>query len=517
MRKVFSVLVLAALATGMVWAQDEEEASEGVIKVGSGELKISGSIKTGLRADGNLRKTWDQQTADPTKYDEKGATMSIYGYSDDADDESALRADLAATYTNGPFGAKINLRNSSWTPVWGQGGPAPNPKGDGITNPNTDFTSWSNHTYIQAAYGWVDLFNNIVSVYGGKIGDDIWGTGQLGGTATDTSYDDVSGVRLAIKPIAPLSFGISLPFGVANAGSVNATKYYQLKAKFAGETFGDLFANSIIGVGWKNDAFAASVSLKLNGGFYSYALKHDAATDREVFDTTTKAEKYYGIGPDFLFGAKLLAVPKLTLILDGEITHLFQNNSFFYAIDASPGEDVADYLTTYDIYLKGEYQITDPLSAGLRLQLSGTGKTGTYLDELVVPGTTDKEDQYSKLDFGIRVFADYAVTSAIKPGLEVEFYIAGDTAYDAKAYDKYTDAQKKLATHGGLSHIYFKPRCGFSMGEGLSFNVWDKITIVTANGLENVNRYTGKSPADSPTELAGFVLNTFQLDFVWSF
>jgi hypothetical protein len=158
MKKVILAALALFLVMGIAAAQE--------IKIGEGELTLSGGISSGLSVGFN-------DSSDEAK---KG-TVTIFN---DAGN-FALRTDLNIAYTNGNAGLKTKLRVN-----------------------NTHLGDKAS-VFVPYAFGWFNLFDGIIRPVGGLIDDNVWGTkGDLGKDVTG------AGIRLEIKPIEGLNFGAFL-------------------------------------------------------------------------------------------------------------------------------------------------------------------------------------------------------------------------------------------------------------------------------------------------------------------
>jgi hypothetical protein len=426
-----AALVAMFATAGFVFAQE----GEGTLSASKGNVSVSGAVKMGVRMDGTTQKFEGNEGGDIKN------VPVIYGYSDDIDDdETAMRGDLNATYTNGNVGLKVGVRQ--------------------------DFTMGDvKQVKLLNAYGWFTMFN-IITPYGGVIDDNIWGTSALGDTNSDTSYDAVNGFRIELKPAEGLSFGVAwnlLPLN-NQAGVVGKDIY----VNNTGMSIGAFFANTIIGGLYKNDAFGAALTVKLNGDSYN---------DRIIWR-----------GLNILFGVKVTAVENLLVVVDGELKDLFIPEG-----DAKAGfmTDTTGVITVKAVYTIGQ------LHFGARGKFDYT--VAIYDDSKY--GVT--KDGVNDLDTQIRLLANYDITEVINAGLELDMNIDGMT----KVQDDNKDSKKDSV----IKDFVIRPKLKFNLSEGLVVNVWDAITIVTEKW--HGNTYQNKD-SDGPY---GYVDNRFQIDLVWSF
>ena len=202
MKKLLAVFVIFALACGGLFALD----------LGNG-LEVTGGVNTGVSVD-TAANTGDYAT-------------TVRPFS--KDEEDTFGVSLALKYTAGRGGFAFKLANTG--DLSGSAGPG-----------------GMNWVKFPWAYGWVNfLQGDIITLYGGAIDGSLWGStsanihGPWG-----ISSDDVTGVRLAIKPIEGLSFGFSLPFS-------------------AGADLADNFKEIVFGAAYEADLFKVHATFDLVG------------------------------------------------------------------------------------------------------------------------------------------------------------------------------------------------------------------------------------------------------------
>jgi hypothetical protein len=190
MKKVLVFLLTLGLA-----------ASLSAIDLGNG-VTVTGEVKAGVKVE----------TAD----DDAGATEDtvISPWNDDAG--KGLRTRLTFNYAGDLGGVKFrfNAEGEKATPT------------------------------MAYAYGWANFLEKKIVVYGGNIGDDLWGLGKLSDSVFHPSFrslDAVNGVRAAFNVVDGLSFGVSLP---SKAGSEK------------GAVVSDYFTGPVIGALYKSDVFS---------------------------------------------------------------------------------------------------------------------------------------------------------------------------------------------------------------------------------------------------------------------
>jgi hypothetical protein len=171
------------------------------LSVGDG-FRIGGDVMTGLEVAS-----------------EEDAATTLRAWNDS--DNFAARINLTARYVTARGGVAIQYRVNSTAGI------------NSISTPNAFMMAFG--------FGWFNLFDNMATVYAGKIGTPIWrDTGEV----LDKHTDAVEGARLEIKPLPGLSFGIALPFGAAQDISY-------------------VFAEMVFGAGYTSDAFTIKTAVDL--------------------------------------------------------------------------------------------------------------------------------------------------------------------------------------------------------------------------------------------------------------
>ncbi|MDR2509646.1 MAG: hypothetical protein LBC77_03265 [Spirochaetaceae bacterium] len=474
------VIVLSLVMSGALFAQDEDE---GWLEIGENKLKFSGSVKTGLRVDNNSKKgnfndvtsgTFDENADGDASY-----TSDIYLYSADIDDGTHLRAELGAEFKAEIWGFKLNVRRN-WN------GPY-----DGFD--------------VSNAYGYVKLFDGLLTPYAGKIDDNIWGTGALGDTGTDKNYDAITGFRIAVQPIEALNIGLGV-----NMANDEKTPYEDEDWKKLGDayTFQQFWGNLNLGAAYTSDLVKASLAARLHPQ-YKY-----------VYSTPTPY-KYTSVnrGVDLLAGLKITPSEQLLIVVDGELTHLGLDDDDVKAAAEITNPDLGFGLGTQEVYVKGQYAVSEAITAGLRVHF----KNFNQPKQNVAPDKVelDADESFQILD--ARLYGSYAINEVITAGLEAEFdfYLPSKNESDSDAQKKFPDADKtdKSVFRG----FYVKPNVKFAIGKNFSVVIFDKITINNAAGWKNMGDDKYGRPnnnsyyVNDKNELQGWIFNTVQIDFVYSF
>jgi hypothetical protein len=204
-----SVLIISAVAAlamaGQVAAQE--------VTIGGGTLKFGGKIMTGLEATFDNDKNED-------------GIVRMYNDSEGTD----LRVELSTAYTNGNVGFMTRFRAD-------------------------DAEVGKAAVGVRYAFGWIDLFDGMFRPTAGllDLNSNVWGT--KGDLDVDVAG---AGLRLEVKPVAGLNFGVF--FRVPNqAVNVNQTGgYHSANTTVDGEsvpqnTTAKAFLNATaFGLGYEN-------------------------------------------------------------------------------------------------------------------------------------------------------------------------------------------------------------------------------------------------------------------------
>ncbi|MDR1468324.1 MAG: hypothetical protein LBT00_03420 [Spirochaetaceae bacterium] len=346
------------------------------IDLGNG-LTLEGEVKAGLRV-----KTADDSVAlfDPDGFDfnnmpkkakvdqaDDSGDTRISLWNNDAD--RALRTRLTLNYDGELAGAKIRLNS------------------DDATTPVLD-----------RAYGWANFLDKKVVVYGGKIGDDLWGLGKLSINAFDPSLDGITGVRAAFNIVDGLSFGFGLPLDQITYESYDksATKgvWEDTSGKKPGETgfdaddaewkyendyawtphlanrdLGAIFGGAVFGGVYHapSGLFGVAAALRLSpaidsqayGGAYGPWKKDDGTTDvnKKVY---RKKDSYV----EAILGAEVHPIDPLKVGIDAQIdtrTYNHEKQEVYNVLDNKIGYTL--------IGVKGEYTVIPALTAYLKFDV----------------------------------------------------------------------------------------------------------------------------------------------------
>ena len=274
---------LSMILPAAVFGQDND-GTQPAVTIGAGELTFTGSLKTGLLVENDARKA-------PNADGDGRYAAKISPYSYDLDDGSGIQTqfNLGAEFANGPLGAKLNLR-----------------KNLGVQSDGGDFPDFE----VSAGYCWFDFLEKKITVSAGLIDEGAWGTDALGGTASDTSYDAVNGLRVAVSPIDGLVLGAAWSFyeverALGPTGGLDEdwvrNQPYGSWTYDEGFTFSELLGSTALGALYTTDLFGLSLSARFHPDYVAADYTH------------------YRRGLDLLFGAKVKPISTLTVTVDGYV------------------------------------------------------------------------------------------------------------------------------------------------------------------------------------------------------
>jgi hypothetical protein len=315
---------------------------------------------------------------------------------------------------------------------------------------------------VPYGYGWANFLEKKIVLYGGWIGDDLWGLGKLSQNVFDTSFDGVTGARIAFNNLVDgLSFGVAFPL-------LNSP-----------QDIGDAFASTIIGALYKSEFFSIAADLKLNP-------EVDAVAGGQKKDMFV----------DVLLGIEVNPFAGFTAVVDTRIdTRKAENH------DGTSGYVRIGPKFVYS----GVDKLTAHLKGDIGIQLDDddpkTGHKGTYAwaDGGAAGGGVARENDWDAA-LGLELGASYAVTETIKPYLN----IGSDNLLWL------TGQEEDGATrHSDGNGLYLKPGVVFTISPTASIEIFDKINKIGAVQNEVV--------VGGTTKKCGPITNQFQIDFNWSF
>lgn len=209
MKKALIVLLILGVAGG-VFAQD---------------ITWSGSVGTGVFF----------QVGDKTDDD-------VIVFADDDDDGVPIIAKLGAVYDAGDWGLKLGTV--------------------GKWNEDEGYMKFHN------AYGWMNFIDGILNVKAGMIDDGVWGTGEY----IDTGFATGGGMRIEVKPITGLNFGVFFSWPNGGAGPNEIKDWFQTTAFGFEYDAGTWKANASAKLYSEVDAERGDTDFDITAGFGFYGI-----------------------------------------------------------------------------------------------------------------------------------------------------------------------------------------------------------------------------------------------------
>jgi hypothetical protein len=413
MKKLLVVLLILSVAGGMFAAD-----------VGDG-FTITGEVKSGFgvfsQDDGN---------------DDNGDDTYIQAWNNDAGNAFRFRVNLGWAGDVGGTKFRLQARDDQ--------------EGAYVTLPK--------------AFGWVNLLDKKIVIWGGHGVDNLYGTG---GIVDDNVDGEADLVRLEVRPIdgLSLSFGVPIPIlGGSKAITYNANTY---NAEYSNKlSLGNTFGASRFGAKFSNDTLTASVSARLNPGFKGtyydvnvtggdnapgYVGQNELTSDQEVDG----------------FVELLYAVQVPTILPVGiDVTGALQTGDAGYFRIAPKVTYALDKL---DAHVQGDINVF--IGDDTKVKAPGTGYSnfGNY-------------EKIGDASIGVELGAGYQITDLIGAYLNV--------------------GSDNIAAIDG-NGFYAKPGATFAFGPNTNIEVFDKISNLGAD--------------DALAWGPGKIANQLQVEFVWSF
>jgi hypothetical protein len=433
-------------------------ASAYAIDLGNG-LTLTGEVKTGVRV---LTQADNNDDTEDTR---------VQGYNNDAG--QILRNRLTFAYDSDLGGGKIRLEGLGY--------------------------DTSGYFYEKYAYAWANFLEKKIVVYGGHIGDDLWGLGKLSINVFDPSLDAVKGVRVAFNVVDGLSFGFALPFDSVTYGTWSNNAWSPRTSD--GGTLGSFFGRAVIGGVYKSDLVSGAATLRLY-----------PEIDSKVFGGTPNAADKYALYKgyvDAIAGVEIHPIDPLKIVVDSRFdTRKFDKNA--------DGNIQAIKIGSTRVGVRANYELgalTFHLFGDIRAQNGGSAKKGDsaksqspqsfYIDDVMV--TKDDYVDYVKVEtlgdmsLAFRLGGDYKVSDTVGAYLQIGsdnvLWLAGDI-----------DIKNGVDRPG--NGIYVKLGGKITLGSS-SIEIFDKV-----NGLGAADREYYKN---QDIETYSSINNQFQIDFNWSF
>jgi|GEM_PF-2102547 len=388
--KKLIVLLLALSVVGIaVMAQDAAAAP-------APTLKLSGYLDTGL-------------------------TYAKVGSADDAvaqwgnDSATNGRFQINGSYTNGDYGVNFRLR----------------------VQPSNGFSASSspNAVFLRRGYGWTNLFGGMAMIQAGKLGDYTWSGANGNYWNSFGNFDGPVGIQLQIKPIDGLNFGIFVPVAQTSApmtlsdtfGSSALGLNYTMKDTFNVQFGYQMMPDTKAGADTTSSSLYLAAGGELSSATVAYydgagVLVPGPLVANTVYTkvVTTAGAVATKNNSSLWFGGQILAVPKLTLDFEGQVSALGASDkgSFFVF------ENVAYDLAPLNVSMQMSQEMFNASSDKAQLEFNPT--VDYALSDSINAGVTGDiamKDSKTGYDFG--PYAKFVTNknSFVKIGVS---YAAGD-------------------------------------------------------------------------------------------
>jgi hypothetical protein len=446
--------------SGSAWRSPSPGGGGGVtaqeIKIGDGTLTLNGKVATGGFFDNENAEKKDDAGA-PINDGNLGADGRVRMWNE-SDPGNGLRLDFTAAYTLKNAGFRIRLRADN------------------------DLAGESRTVVGRYAFGWIDLFDNLLRATGGYIdlSANVWGTqgdldADIGG----------NGVRLEVKPIEGLNVGVFFlapqsaeTVFTTKAATPPATGYVTTSktgTKFA--TAPQVLAETVFGARYVNPLFYVNLQFALDSDFDGSVVKK---ADGSVYSEAGDEQR-------LLFGVGLTAVENLTATVEGDINGLGNW--------AARGKGDLRQTVSYGI---------DKLTFGLKAQELLWGYDLKERFGLAY----DSKSLSPWMQF--KPFVEYQVQDNLTVGLEGGYgfgHAVEDVGEKAWANEEY--------------NIFVKPNLSLSLGL-LNVKFWYKFNLIGYANLWDGVAYENRNGSNIPETKDGKLVesllkNQVALEFIWSF
>jgi hypothetical protein len=302
---------------------------------------------------------------------------------------------------------------------------------------------------IPYAYGWVSLLNSLITVTGGLVDDGVWNSG---GGILDDDVGEGLGALVKISPVGGLDLGTGAYVLGYNSGGNNNVL---LAADFSKVSVKPWHAKYTFNAGYAMpDLFKITAVLRLKNEVSYDEIQAPAVDPNAGRDESAKT----------IVAARLLAVPNLTAVVEGELDKLEHFNS-------------AGLLNLYETV---GYKI-----GGLAMGLNAV----QYFS------------QAEETDIGLRFnpWVSYTIKSVV-PRLDFVYFMAGVPDTQGKYHRK----NYKTNYNDDFSILTVRPSVKFNFDSKTFVEIGDLVSL--EKGPEN--SFAGKSSR---------LTNAFYVDFKWSF
>jgi hypothetical protein len=309
------------------------------------------------------------------------------------------------------------------------------------------------YTTMAKAFGWVNLLDKKIVIWGGHGVDNIYGTA---GVVDDNVDGEADLVRLEVRPIDGLSLAFGVPIPIlggsiqqdTNGDGKPETLDYSNKV-----SLGNTFGASRFGAKFSNDTLTVLVSARLNPGMKGTYYDITGLGQQEVPDANEKDGFV-----DLVYAVKVPTILPVGIDITGALR---TGDDGFFRV-APKVTYAADKL---DAHIQGDIN----MFIGDKDKSSGPKGIHGF-------GATEKVDDAS---IGFELGAGYAITDLIGVYLNLGSDNIG-----------YLDG----------NGFYAKPGATFDFGPNTAIEVFDKISLLGAD-----------------SEKGGNISNQLQVEFVWKF
>jgi hypothetical protein len=454
--------ILLVLSLALIWGPLYSQE----VRIGTGTLLFEGKAASGIFFDADDAPK-ENELGNVINNGFYGAGGRVYMWNE-SDTKTGLRGELSAKYTNGNMGFRIRLRADY---------PFQN-------DPDTLIGRY--------AYGWLDLFDNVLKFTGGFIdlSDNVWGT--LG----DGDWDiGGNGLRIEFKPFSlkPLQ---NLNLGEFNAGvfflvpkGPNTNKIHNEDGK---EIAGDvslerMLHESAFGFRWTHPWFYAGAQIQL-----------DSVVDgKEIYDSRMALLSGAGDEMRLMFGAGFTLLPELLITAEGDFNGLGNwsvrgtgdlRQIFQYELSRIPVPVVNQFALGFKAKeLLWGYKVIDLIGWPIDL----------------------------KPWIQIKPFISFKATEELSAGLEFGY------GFGHLVLAHPTDAPQFVYEN---ANFYIKPNLKYRLKNGLEIQAWYMFNHIAYGNLsdnsihaDRKSSYNIPKEADDRTLVEALIRHQIALEFVWTF
>jgi hypothetical protein len=448
------------------------------VQIGNGALKFEGKVASGVfwDADDILKYSTTGTPVNQNFSNYHGEDGKVYLWNETEDIAGGLRAELSATYTNGPVGLKVRFRAD--------------PALNGFTNTVFD----------RYAYGWINLFGETMKVTGGFIdlSDNVWGT--LGDLDADIGGN---GVRIEFKP-----FNIK-PLNGLNLGELNLGVFFLIpntarddsKSPLHDADFiqkyglGNLSVQNVLneialGLRWTHTWFYTGMQVQLD----SYIDDDEVV----IYDTSIARNKVLSNGADeqrFMFGAGVTVLPEMILTAEGD----------FHGLGNWAVRGIGDIRQTFQYTLS---RVPVPYVNRIFIGIKAQELIWGYGADIIKAKIREGVELAPWIQ--VKPFLGYKITDGFSAALEFGF--GGGNLVNTKD-GKYFNEK---------SHFYVKPHLTYIMGNGFEMRAWYKYSVIeydsmSSNGTPDASNWGRPYKEDQITLVDDITKHQVAIELLWKF